>query len=193
MILGIGFLLMVSLVFSAALAALSRWWDPLFGGWADRGGRDRTSVRASLLSTAVFAMIYKVMPRVQSPGATSGSARPSRRLLFIAGKFADRPVHRPQRHLVGLRRRGSLVVVLLWVYYSAQIFLLGAEFTWVTRTVRLAAGEADAGRAGRNRRRRLSGARRPRRHCADDPEPRRHPSAAPRSNGEVDPAPPIAP
>jgi membrane protein len=79
----------------------------------------------------VFAMIYKAMPRAQVAwrdvwvGAAVTSA------LFVAGKT-----------LIGLYigRSGitsafgaaaSLIVVLLWVYYSAQIFLFGAEFTWV--------------------------------------------------------------
>jgi len=83
-----------------------------------------------ILSTAVFAMIYKLMPRVQIDWRDVWIGAVVTALLFIIGKF-----------LIGLylgrsgissrfRSAGSLVVVLLWVYYSAQVFLFGAEFTW---------------------------------------------------------------
>src|SRR5215468_6726497 len=65
MILGIGFLLMVSLAFSAGVAALSKWWQALFHGWAHRGAFIINLAASLILSTAVFAMIYKLMPRVQ--------------------------------------------------------------------------------------------------------------------------------
>jgi membrane protein len=129
MILGIGFLLMVSLAFSAGVAALSKWWDALFYGWATVDFI--INLTASLmLSTAVFAMIYKLMPRVQIDWRDVWIGAGVTALLFITGKF-----------IIGLYlgrsgissrfgSAGSLVVVLLWVYYSAQVFLFGAEFTW---------------------------------------------------------------
>ena len=130
MILGIGFLLIVSLAFSAAMKALSRWWDPDSHSWASFSGASELGL-SLLFVTAVFAMIYKTMPRASIHwrdvwvGAAVTSA------LFVASKT-----------LIGLYigRSGitsafgaaaSLIVVLLWVYYSAQIFLFGAEFTWV--------------------------------------------------------------
>ena len=130
MILGIGFLLIVSLAFSAAMTALNRWWDPESDSWASFSGASELGLNL-LLMTAVFAMIYKTMPRagIHWRDVWIGAAVTS--ALFVAGKW-----------LIGLYigRGGitsafgaaaSLVVVLLWVYYSAQIFLFGAEFTWV--------------------------------------------------------------
>jgi membrane protein len=130
MILGIGFLLIVSLAFSAALNALSRWWDPESKSWTTFSGATELSLNFVLV-TAVFALIYKTMPRVRITWADVGVGAAVTALLFIAGKT-----------LIGLYigRSGitsafgaaaSLIVVLLWVYYSAQIFLFGAEFTWV--------------------------------------------------------------
>jgi membrane protein len=130
MILGVGFLLMVSLAFSAGLAALNRWWDPLFDGWTSVANTIDLAVSV-VLSTAVFAMIYKAMPRVRIDwrdvwvGATFSS------LLFIAGKFLIGVYIGRSSISSGFGAAASLVVVLLWVYYSAQIFLFGAEFTWV--------------------------------------------------------------
>lgn len=130
MILGIGFLLVVSLALSAALRALSRWWDPqsesfaTFSGWTEVG-------LSAMLVTTVFALIYKTMPHARIAWRDVWIGAAVTAVLFLVGKG-----------LIGLYIGGSgvttlfgaaasLVVVLLWVYYSAQIFLYGAEFTWV--------------------------------------------------------------
>jgi len=130
MILGIGFLLTVSLAFSAGLAALGKWLDPHATGWATLENTSEVGLGV-LLSTAVFAMIYKTMPRVRIHWKDVWVGAIVTSLLFITGKA-----------LIGayIGRSGisshfgvsaSLIIVLLWVYYSAQIFLFGAEFTWV--------------------------------------------------------------
>lgn len=129
MIMGIGFLLMVSLVVSAALAALGKLWGPLFADWA---------VLASLMNvafgfaftTTVFAMIYKIMPRVRVDWADVWIGAVVTALLFTAGKFLIGLYIGRSGVTSGFGAAGSLVVLLLWVYCSAQIFLLGAEFTW---------------------------------------------------------------
>ncbi|MFT5533526.1 MAG: membrane protein [Burkholderiaceae bacterium] len=129
MILGIGFLLMISLVLSAALAALRRWWGPLFSEW-EALASIVDLVLSFGMSTTVFALIYKLIPRVQIGWRDVLVGALVTAFLFTLGK-----------HLIGLYigtsgvtsafgAAGSLVVVLVWVYYSAQIFLLGAEFTW---------------------------------------------------------------
>ncbi len=64
MILGLAFLLMVSLVLGAAISALGKWWGPAFGGW-ETLLQIVNLVVGFVLTTAVFAMIYKLMPRVQ--------------------------------------------------------------------------------------------------------------------------------
>jgi membrane protein len=130
MILGIGFLLIVSLSFSAALKALSKWWDPESHSWNTFTGATELALNFVLVM-AVFAMIYKTMPRVSIHWRDVWVGAAVTAVLFITGKT-----------LIGLYigRSGissafgaaaSLIVVLLWVYYSAQIFLFGAEFTWV--------------------------------------------------------------
>ena len=130
MILGITFLLIVSLAFSAAMRALSRWWDPESTSWSTFSGLTELSLNVVLL-TAVFAMIYKTMPRASIAWRDVWVGAAVTSVLFITGKA-----------LIGLYIGGSgittlfgaaasLIVVLLWVYYSAQIFLFGAEFTWV--------------------------------------------------------------
>ena len=130
MILGIGFLLIVSLAFSAALNMLSRWVRSDAAGWETF---TRTSEIASslVLLVVVFAMIYKTMPRagVAWRDVWVGSAVTA--VLFLAGKSLIGLYIGQSGITSAFGAAASLIVVLLWVYYSAQIFLFGAEFTWV--------------------------------------------------------------
>ena len=130
MILGIGFLLMVSLAFSAGLAALNKWWDPLFDGWMSVANTIDLAISVAL-STAVFAMIYKAMPRVRIDWRDVWVGAAFTSLLSMAGKILIGVYIGRSGISSGFGAAASLVVVLLWVYYSAQIFLFGAEFTWV--------------------------------------------------------------
>lgn len=130
MILGIAFLLMVSLVMSAALSALGKWWGPLFGSWEILLQITNFVVSFGLI-TVMFAMIYKIMPRVriQWPDVWIGAGVTA--LLFTIGKLLIGLYIGKSGIASGFGAAASLVVVLVWVYYSAQIFLVGAEFTWV--------------------------------------------------------------
>ena len=128
MILGIGFLLMVSLVVSAALAALRKQWGPVFSDWSVTSVIDLGA--SFLLTTVVFAMIYKIMPRVHIDWKDVWIGAAATSLLFTVGKFLIGLYIGRSGISSGFGAAGSLVVVLVWVYYSAQIFLLGAEFTW---------------------------------------------------------------
>ncbi|MCD9119650.1 YihY/virulence factor BrkB family protein [Cupriavidus sp. UGS-1] len=130
MILGIGFLLIVSLLASAALAALSRGWAPLFGE-EEAVAHIVDFVFSLAVITTGFAMIYKIMPRarVRWPDVWLGALVTA--LLFTFGKFLIGLYIGKTGVASGYGAAGSLVVLLVWVYYSAQIFLLGAEFTWL--------------------------------------------------------------
>ena len=129
MILAIGFSLMVSLAFSAGLAALSKWWDPLFGGWETIAHSIDFAIGVAL-PTAVFAMIYKTMPRVRVDWKDVWIGAAVTSLLFLVGKFLIGAYIGRSGISSTFGAAASFIVVLLWVYYSAQIFLFGAEFTW---------------------------------------------------------------
>ena len=130
MILGIGFLMMVSLVFSAALAALGKWWGPFFSDLEIIVGAINF-VFSFALATTVFAMLYKFMPRVTIHWRDVWAGAAVTALLFTIGKSLIGLYIGKSAVSSGFGAAGSLVVVLVWVYYSAQIFLLGAEFTKV--------------------------------------------------------------
>jgi membrane protein len=129
MIMGIGFLLMVSLVVSAALAALGRLWGPLFADWQLLANGLNVLV-SFVLTTSFFALIYKIMPRVKVDWADVWIGAVVTALLFTVGKFLIGFYIGRSGVTSGFGAAGSLAVVLVWVYYSAQVFLMGAEFTW---------------------------------------------------------------
>jgi membrane protein len=130
MILGIAFLLMVSLVFSAAVAALGTLWSGAFGEWALMAQLFNVMV-GFVMTTGVFAMIYKVMPRVSVKWRDVWLGAAVTSLLFTGGRFLIGLYIGRSNLASGFGAAGSLIVVFVWVYYSAQIFLLGAEFTWI--------------------------------------------------------------
>jgi membrane protein len=132
LILALGFLLLVSLVLSAVLTALYTLWGP----------RDATGlllwllqalnfIASFVLVTALFAMIYKILPavRIAWQDVIIGAAVTS--LLFSIGKFLIGLYLGNSAITSAYGAAGSIILVLVWVYYSAQIFLLGAEFTRV--------------------------------------------------------------
>jgi membrane protein len=130
MILGIGFLLIVSLAFSAALNALSRWARPESAGWEAFSGISELAVNLLLLM-AVFAMIYKTMPRASVAWRDVWVGAAVTSMLFLIGKSLIGLYIGSSGIASAFGAAASLIVVFLWVYYSAQIFLFGAEFTWV--------------------------------------------------------------
>ena len=130
MILGIAFLLMVSLVLGAVIAALGKWWGGAFGHWEVLAQIVNTLVGFGL-TTSVFAMIYKLMPRVKVRWHDVLLGAVVTALLFSVGKFLIGLYIGKSAVASSFGAAGSLVIVFVWVYYSAQIFLMGAEFTWV--------------------------------------------------------------
>jgi membrane protein len=130
MVLLVGFLLLLSMLVSIVLSALTNY----FGGFLP----DALSLSKILnpiiffaLITLLFAMIYKFLPDVEISWGDVWIGAAVTSLLFNIGKY-----------LIGLYlanssvasvygAAGSLAVLLIWIYYSAMIFLLGAEFTQV--------------------------------------------------------------
>ncbi len=130
MILGFGFLLMVSLALSAALAALGKWWGSWFRGW-ELLAHALDLVLSFGFTTVLFALIYKIIPRVHIRWHDVWVGAAVTALLFSIGKILIGLYLGKSQIASGFGAAGSLVLVMVWVYYSAQIFLIGAEFTWV--------------------------------------------------------------
>lgn len=130
LVLGLVFLLLVSLVVSAVIAALGKWSNGLFQGWETVLHALTFSISFSI-STFLFAMIYKLMPRASIAWRDVWVGAAVTSLLFEIGKFLIGLYLGKTGVASGFGAAGSLVLLLVWVYFSAQIFLLGAEFTWV--------------------------------------------------------------
>jgi membrane protein len=127
-ILALVFLLMVSLIVSAALTAVDSWTTGLIPGMAVLAHVLNFALSLGV-ATVLFAFIFKMLPSTRIAWSDVWVGAFTTAVLFELGKF-----------LIGLylgrssltqpfAAAGSLVVVLAWVYYAAQIFLLGAEFT----------------------------------------------------------------
>jgi len=130
MVVGIGFLLLVSLAASAWLAALGKFFSrllPLPAAMMETAN----GLLSFVVITFMFAVIYKLLPDVRIAWRNVWTGAAVTAVLFTIGKT-----------LIGLYlgrstvgsvygAAGSLIVILLWVYYSAQIVFFGAEFTKV--------------------------------------------------------------
>ncbi|WP_311224262.1 MULTISPECIES: YihY/virulence factor BrkB family protein [unclassified Acidovorax] len=133
LILGLAFLLMASLTVSAAMAAIGTYFSSLLPGWDIVLFVLNTAISLAV-ETVLFAMIFKFMPSTKIAWSDVWVGAVVTGVLFELGKV-----------LIGLyvgkagisstyAAAGSIAVILIWVYYAAQIFLLGAEFTKVYAT-----------------------------------------------------------
>ncbi|MEO7242498.1 MAG: YihY/virulence factor BrkB family protein [Variovorax sp.] len=130
LILGLAFLLMVSLVLSAGIAAAGSWATGMLPGYEVL--LQVVNIGVSLvISTLLFAMIFKYMTTADLRWADVWIGAAVTALLFEIGKFAISFYLGKSGVNESFAAAGSLVVLLAWVYYAAQIFLLGAEFTKV--------------------------------------------------------------
>lgn len=130
MVLGTGFLLLVSLVVSAVLAGVVKYFQGALPG-ADVLWQVVNFAVGLAVTTLLFALIFKVVPDAEVGWGDVWIGAAATALLFSIGRL-----------LLGLYlgqssfgstygAAGSLVVVLIWIYYSAQILFMGAEFTQV--------------------------------------------------------------
>jgi membrane protein len=128
LVLGIGFLLLVSLVVDAGLSALGSYLEARFSGatvilWV------LNNAFALAVATGLFAMIFKVLPNVPLTWGDVATGALTTALLFTAGKSLI-GLYLGQSDLASsYGAAASVMTIMLWVYYSSMILLFGAEFT----------------------------------------------------------------
>jgi membrane protein len=128
LILGLVFLLMVSLIVSAGVAAFGEFTGGLMPG--AEALLQVLNIAVSLgIATVLFAMIYKLLPNTHIEWRDVWVGAFTTALLFEIGKFLIGLYLGKSNMTQTFAAAGSLVVLIAWVYYAAQIFLLGAEFT----------------------------------------------------------------
>ncbi len=128
LILATGFLLIVSLLAGAVLAALGQWWQGQAPGW-ETALVVLHLVLSTGLSVALFAMMFRFLPSVHVPWRHVWLGALVTAALFALGRWAIGWYIGTAAIGSGFGAAGSLVVVLVWVYGSAQVFLFGAEIT----------------------------------------------------------------
>ncbi len=146
---GFGFLLVVSLGLSTFLTAAGDMYGSFFQSWVPelRGLNVAVHFAAAAI---VFSFVYKVLPSVRIRWHDARVGAVVTAALFLVGKVVIGLYIGHNRALVGYGLAGALVVILIWIFYSAQIILFGAVFTRVYGEVRRAErqrvrGEARAG------------------------------------------------
>lgn len=130
MVLGTGFLLLVSLLVSAALAAINTYFSGLMPGW-EHFWQVVNMVAGFVVSTLIFAAILRGVPDVVLRWRDVLVGALVTAVLFTAGRFLLGMYLGGGSFATAYGAAGSLVIVLFWLYYSSQIVLLGAEFTKV--------------------------------------------------------------
>lgn len=128
MVLGIGFLLMVSLVVSAILSGLQDQLDRILPGGELLWQGVNLAVSVGVF-TLLFGLIFRYLPDVEIEWRDVWFGGLVTALLFTAGKFAIGFYLGRSSVASSYGAAGSLVVLLVWIYYSAQIVLFGAEVT----------------------------------------------------------------
>jgi membrane protein len=134
MVVGIGFLLLVSLVLSAWLAAVSAYVGRMLP--AQAGALEAVHFIISFfVITGSFGLIFKLLPDVKVAWRDVWLGAAVTSLFFTVGKFLIGLYLGRSAVASAYGAAGSLVVIVVWVYYSAQILLFGAEFTkvWTRR------------------------------------------------------------
>lgn len=130
MVLGIGFLLLVSLLVSAAVSALNNYMSSLLPGFGPLWTVVNLAISFGVI-TLLFAMIYKILPDVQIAWGDVWVGAAMTALLFILGKYVLSQYIGSSSVGSVYGAAGSLAILLVWIYYSGLILFFGAEFTQV--------------------------------------------------------------
>lgn len=130
MVLGVGFLLLVSLVVNASVAAAGAYFTSYLP--VGEPVLQLLNFAASFVVTAIlFALLYRILPDVRIAWADLAVGAVVTSFLFTTGKLLIGMYLGKSGVTSPYGAAGSMVLVLLWVYYSAQVFFLGAQFTKV--------------------------------------------------------------
>jgi membrane protein len=128
LVVAVGFLLLTSLLVSAGLAALDKYMGQAFPGVAIVWQALNVLVSLGVISV-MFAMIYKLLPDVDLAWSDVWVGGLVTAGMFTLGKFLIGLYLGTSSLASSYGAAGSVIVLLVWVYYSAQVVLLGAEFT----------------------------------------------------------------
>ncbi len=130
LVIGLGFLLLISMVFTAGITALGHYIDN-HTPYSQAALAAINFTISTMLMALLFAAIYKILPNRDLEWRDVAIGALGTALLFEFGQFLIGYYLGSSSLATPYGAAGGLIVMLLWVYYSAQVFLLGAEFTKV--------------------------------------------------------------
>ena len=130
MLLAIAFLLLVSLAVSAFISTLQSIWSPE-NATLEVIWQAVNFVVSLVIVSGLFALIFKLLPRVSVAWRDVVVGAVMTAVLFNLGKFLIGLYIGKSGVTSGFGAAGTVIAMVLWIYYSAQIFLFGAEFTWL--------------------------------------------------------------
>lgn len=133
LIIGVGFLLIASLAVSAGISAMTTLWGAVFERWEILLQIINAAISFAVI-TMLFALIYKVLPSIRIAWSDVWLGAAFTSLLFAIGKLAIGLYIGKSAMSSSYGAAGAFVVLIVWVYYSAQIFFLGTEFTHLYAT-----------------------------------------------------------
>jgi membrane protein len=134
-VVAIGFLLLVSLVVSAGLAALNSWLDRRVPGWPVMWEALNILV-ALFINSVLFSLLFRFLPDVQLEWRDVVTGAVVTSVLFAGGKYLIGLYLGQSAAASSYGAAGSVILLLVWVYYSSQVLLFGAEFTRIYATAR---------------------------------------------------------
>ena len=127
-VLGTGFLMLVSLVVSAVIAAASNWLEGRLG-WSVGFASFAEALIGLAMITGMFALIFKYLPDVEIGWSEVWRGALTTATLFLVGKSALGWYLGRSTFTADYGSAGALVLILFWVYFSSMILLFGAELT----------------------------------------------------------------
>ena len=140
MVLGLGFLLLISLILSAGLSALGTWIGGEDAGWLLQAASFLVSLA---IVSGVFTLMFRYVPDARTPWKYALIGGVATAVFFSAGKFAIGAYLGHSKIATAYGAAGAFLLVLLWVYYSSQILFMGAELTTALATRSGAAPKPD--------------------------------------------------
>ena len=129
MVLGIGFLLLITLVLDAAISAMGGYVEQYVGGEAVAHALQLAL--SFVVAVVLFACIFRILPDLKIAWRDVWFGAVFTAILFVLGKWGLGVYLGKAAPGSAYGAAGSLVILLIWIYWSAQILLLGAEFTQV--------------------------------------------------------------
>ena len=126
MVMGLGFLLLVSLVLSAGLSALGSWIGGAEAGFLLIA---LSFVVSLAIVASIFSLLFRFVPDARTPWKYAWIGGLATAVLFSGGKFALGAYLGTSKIATSYGAAGAFLLVLLWVYYSSQILFLGGELT----------------------------------------------------------------